>query len=412
MKKTLIFVGLFVAIAAGLLYWNSITITQQDISQVPSAGQPATNKSYTTLPKNVSTQPVSTTSIVQTTPPVTATPVIVPQEQLTVQIYERVSPSVVNITSRVITQSFFGTIPQEGSGSGFVLDKAGHIVTNNHVVEGATTLEVTLSDDTVVPATIVGTDPSVDLAVIKVEVPAEKLAPVQLGNSDGLKPGQFAIAIGNPFGLERTVTTGVISAVNRSLEARNGRPIWGVIQTDAAVNPGNSGGPLLNSQGEVIGINTAIIGPGGGSVGVGFAVPVNTVKRVVPALIQQGHFSHPWLGVGGEALTPGLARRFQQAGISLGTERGILITTVSATGPAGRAGMQGGTRAVIVGNRRYIIGGDIIMAINGASIQTMEELIGYLDNHVLVGETIEVTVMREGRTLNLKVQVGERSADQ
>ncbi len=410
MKKTLIFVGLFIALTAGLLYWNSITLNNQGTQ---SYQPPLTSKNYTTLPKNVSTQPVSTSSIVtQNNPQLSTTPVVVPQEQLTVQIYERVSPSVVNITSRVITQSFFGIIPQEGTGSGFVLDKEGHIVTNNHVVEGATTLEVTLSDDTVVPATIIGTDPSVDLAVIKVDVPSEKLMPVQLGNSDGLKPGQFAIAIGNPFGLERTVTTGVISAINRSLEARNGRPIWGVIQTDAAVNPGNSGGPLLNSQGEVIGINTAIIGPGGGSVGVGFAVPVNTVKRVIPSLIQKGRFSHPWLGIGGDAVTPGLARRFQQVGINLGAERGVLVTEVLSTGPAGRAGMQGGTRAVIVGNRRHIIGGDIITAINGASIKTMEEMIGYLDNHVAVGETIEVTVMREGRALNLQVQVGERPADQ
>ena len=405
MKKTLIGLILLVAVAGGLLWWNTVELNnkgQNGNSSQPTPTLPSTSNTA------VNTQPTS--------PPISApiptSTVIVPPEQLVVDIYERVSPSVVNITSRVITQSFFGPIPQEGTGSGFVLDKQGYIVTNNHVVEGASTIEVTFSDDTVVPARVVGTDPNVDLAVIKVEVPAEKLIPVTLGNSEGLKPGQLAIAIGNPFGLERTVTTGVISAINRSLEAENGRPIWGIIQTDAAVNPGNSGGPLLNSQGQVIGVNTAIIGPGGGSVGVGFAVPVNTVKRVVPSLIQSGRFAHPWLGVAGDSITPGLARRFQQGGINLGTERGVLITQVLSSGPAGRAGVRGGSREAIVGNRRYLIGGDIITAIEGTPVKSMEELIGYLDVHVAVGQMVELTLMREGQPLNVKVQVGERPADQ
>ncbi|MBI1743354.1 trypsin-like peptidase domain-containing protein [Candidatus Acetothermia bacterium] len=410
MKKTLIGMILLIAVAGGLLWWNTVELNnkgQNGNSSQPTSTLPSTSNTA------VNTQPTPPAS---TSPPISApTPtstVIVPQEQLVVDIYERVSPSVVNITSRVITQSLFGPIPQEGTGSGFVLDKQGYIVTNNHVVEGASTIEVTFSDDTVVPARVVGTDPNVDLAVIKVEVPAEKLIPVTLGNSEGLKPGQLAIAIGNPFGLERTVTTGVISAINRSLEAENGRPIWGIIQTDAAVNPGNSGGPLLNSQGQVIGVNTAIIGPGGGSVGVGFAVPANTVKRVVPSLIQSGRFAHPWLGVGGDSITPGLARRFQQGGINLGTEHGVLITQVLSSGPAGRAGVRGGSREAIVGNRRYLIGGDIITAINGTPVKSMEELIGYLDSHVAVGQMVELTLMREGQPLSAKVQVGERPADQ
>lgn len=410
MRKTFIVAVLLISIAGAFLLWNNITLNNQESRQ----SEPQTSKNITQpLYRSTSTEPTQTSSISFKQPSSSSTTVIVPQEELVVEVYQRVSPSVVNITSTVITEDFFfRPVPQQGTGSGFVIDQQGHILTNYHVVEGATSIEVTFSDDTVVPATVVGTDPSVDLAVIKVNVPTEKLMPVSLGDSEALKPGQLAIAIGNPFGLERTITTGVISAINRSLEAENGRPIWGIIQTDAAVNPGNSGGPLLNSQGRVIGVNTAIIGPSGGSVGVGFAVPVNTVKRVVPSLIQQGRFPHPWLGIGGDALTPGLARRFQQSGINLGAERGILITQVLASGPAGRAGMRGGTRAVVVGNRRYAIGGDIITAINGTPIKTMEEMIGYLDNHVTVGQAIEATVIRDGQQINLHVQVGERPEDQ
>jgi S1-C subfamily serine protease len=410
MRKTLIGIALFISIAGAFLLWNSITLNDQESRQ----SQPQTSKNITQPSyRSTSAEPTQASSISFKRPPSSSTTVIVPQEELVVEIYQRVSPSVVNITSTVITEDFFfRPVPQQGTGSGFVIDQQGHILTNHHVIEGATSIEVTFSDDTVVPATVIGTDPSVDLAVVKVNVPTEKLMPVPLGDSETLKPGQLAIAIGNPFGLERTITTGVISAINRSLQAENGRPIWGIIQTDAAVNPGNSGGPLLNSQGHVIGVNTAIIGPSGGSVGVGFAVPVNTVKRVVPSLIQYGRFPHPWLGVGGDALTPGLARRFQQSGINLGAERGILITQVLASGPAGRAGMRGGTRAVVVGNRRYVIGGDIITAINGAPVKTMEEMIGYLDNHVSVGQAIEVTAIRDGRQINLQVQVGERPEDQ
>ena len=322
------------------------------------------------------------------------------EEQLVINVYEQVSPAVVHIASRVITLSFFwGPIPQEGTGSGFVIDKEGHIVTNNHVVEGADEVEVTLSDGTRVPAEVVGTDPFNDLAVIKINVPSAKLYPVELGSSADLRVGQRAIAIGNPFGLDRTLTTGVISSLGRPLEAENGRVIYNVIQTDAAINPGNSGGPLLDSRGRVIGVNTAIRT---GAENIGFAVPVDTVKRVVPELIERGRYRHPWLGTLSYSIDPELVQ-----GLRLPVEKGILVAQIYRDSPAAKADLRGGNREVTVGNRRILAGGDIIVAINGQPIENHEDLTVYLETETQVGQVVELTIMRGDQEMTIEVELGE-----
>lgn len=322
------------------------------------------------------------------------------EEQLVINVYEQVSPAVVHIASRVITLSFFwGPIPQEGTGSGFVIDKEGHIVTNNHVVEGADEVEVTLSDGTRVPAEVVGTDPFNDLAVIKINVPSAKLYPVELGSSADLRVGQRAIAIGNPFGLDRTLTTGVISSLGRPLEAENGRVIYNVIQTDAAINPGNSGGPLLDSRGRVIGVNTAIRT---GAENIGFAVPVDTIKRVVPELIERGRYRHPWLGTLSYSIDSELAQS-----LGLPVEKGIMVAQIYRGSPAARAGLRGGDREVIVGNRRILAGGDIIVAINGQPIENHEDLTVYLETETQVGQVVELTILRGDREMTIEVELSE-----
>ncbi len=326
-----------------------------------------------------------------------------PEEEIVIGIYRAVSPGVVHISSTVLTQDFlFRIIPERGTGSGIIVDDRGYILTNSHVVENADSLEVTLADKSKVPAKLVGRDPNNDLAVIRVSVPREKLTPLKLGDSDQLQVGQMAIAIGNPFGLDRTVTRGVVSALGRSLKAETGRQIRNVIQTDAAINPGNSGGPLLNSRGEVIGINTAIFSPSGGSVGIGFAIPVNTAKKLLPLLIARGRVSHPWLGITGLDVTPNLART-----LSLPVKEGVMIAQVAPGGPAARAGLRGSDRRVRVGNYMMNVGGDIIQALDGQRIASVDDLTAFLDEHKKVGDDVRVDVLREGKPQTMTVQLGE-----
>lgn len=324
-------------------------------------------------------------------------------EQGIIRIYREVSPAVVHITSTAVGLDFyFNPVPQKGTGSGFIIDKLGHIVTNNHVVEDARSLEVTLADGSKVPATLVGRDPLSDLAVIRINVPPTKLHLVQLGDSDQLQIGQIAIAIGNPFGLDRTVTTGVVSALNRTLKTPSGREIQKVIQTDAAINPGNSGGPLLNSRGEVVGINTAIFSPSGGSVGIGFAIPVNTARRVIAELIAKGRVSHPWLGISGLSVNPEISRV-----LDLPIEHGVLVVRVSPRSPASEAGIRGGRRRIRVGNTILWVGGDLLIEIDGRKIDRMEDLITYLESHKRVGEVVELGILRDGRQFQVEVILGE-----
>lgn len=345
--------------------------------------------------------PTATPVIIVATPTPLSADLMEPidiEEQLITNVYERVGPSVVHITARVITMNFFfGAMPSEGTGSGFVIDKEGHIVTNYHVVEDADSIEIRFSDELSLPAEVVGTDPGNDLAVLQVDIPAEQLTPLELGSSADLRVGQRAIAIGNPFGLDQTLTTGVISALGRPLQTESDNYIFNVIQTDAAINPGNSGGPLLNSRGQVIGVNTAIRQ---NAEGIGFAVPVDTVKRVVPALITKGTYPHPWLGLLGYSITPGLAEALQ-----LPVEKGVLVAQLYRRGPAVEAGIQGAQREVIVGNRRLLIGGDIITAIDGTPISDWNDLSEYLELNTVVGDTVSISLLRGDQPMEVELML-------
>jgi putative serine protease PepD len=325
------------------------------------------------------------------------------EEEIVIGVYRTAGPGVVHITSTVLSQDFFfRVVPDRGTGSGLIVDDRGYILTNNHVVENADSLDVTLADQSKVPAKLVGRDASNDLAVIRINVPREKLTPLRLGDSAQLQVGQMAIAIGNPFGLDRTITRGVVSALGRSLQSDTGRQIRNVIQTDAAINPGNSGGPLLNSRGEVIGINTAIFTPSGGSIGIGFAIPINTAKKLLPQLIARGRASHPWLGISAMEITPDLARALNLPG-----KEGVMIAKVSPGSPAARAGLRGGQRRVRIRNYIFAVGGDIIVALDGRKIATVDELTGFLDENKRVGEDVRVDILRDGTPLSVVAQLGE-----
>jgi S1-C subfamily serine protease len=347
------------------------------------------------------TQPAATqTPVVIVLTPTPLPPGITSQanveEQLVINVYAQVSPAVVCITARDQFGSCFG--------SGFIIDREGHIVTNNHVAGADPELLVTLADDHTVPAEVVGADAGTDLAVLKVDVPPEELTPVLLGDSSALRVGQRAIAIGNPFGLERTVTTGVISSVGRTLPRDDSDfQIAQVIQTDAAINPGNSGGPLLNSQGQVIGINTAIRSLTGVNSGVGFAIPVDIVKRVVPELIAQGRYRHPWLGVTGLSISPEMV-----AAMSLPVDSGVLIFRVEPDSPAERASLLGGDRDVVVSGRPMRAGGDILVAINESVVKGFDDLINYLASFTSVGDVVKLTVVRNGEQIGLELTLEER----
>jgi S1-C subfamily serine protease len=327
-----------------------------------------------------------------------------------IRVYETASAGVVNITNRSYGYDFyFRPVPQEGTGSGFVYDKQGHVITNYHVIEGAEELFVTLPDETTVPAELVGTDASNDLAVLKIDVAPEQLYPIPVGTSTDLRVGQFVVAIGNPFGFDSTLTVGVISALGRVIESPNERFIGEIIQTDAAINPGNSGGPLLDLEGRVIGVNTAIFSPSRASAGIGFAVPADTVRLVVPTLIERGYFPHPWLGVTYIwNLTPERAEVLREAGMDLPVDEGLLIIEVASRSPAADAGLRGGQQQVRIGRMVLTIGGDILTAVNGEPITDDEDLIRYLDTRTRVGETIEVTIWREGEQRTIPITLQER----
>ncbi|MGD2178692.1 MAG: trypsin-like peptidase domain-containing protein [Anaerolineae bacterium] len=323
-------------------------------------------------------------------------------------VYDQAGSAVVNVTSVTYAfDFFFNPVPQEGTGSGFVYDEKGHIVTNYHVIEDAEELSVALADGQTYPAEIVGQDPTNDLAVIRID--AEDLPePVPLGDSDALRVGQFVVAIGNPFGLERTLTAGVISSLGRVIRGPDNRFIGEVIQTDAAINPGNSGGPLLDLSGRVIGVNSQIVSPSQANAGVGFAVPSNTVRRVVPELIARGRYPHPWLGIEPISLTAERARAFRQAGMEGVVEKGVLVLQVVPGGPAEEAGIRGGSRIVRIGRYRVPLGGDIITAINGEPIADYQDLTVYLETETRVGDIVEVTVIRDGEEQTIEVTLEER----
>jgi len=348
------------------------------------------------------------------------------EEQLLVNVYKRLNPSVVNIRVVKLLENEglqlpdipgFPEIPQSpdefyqrGSGSGFVIDKSGHIVTNNHVVESAEEVQVTFHDGTTLRAEVIGTDPDSDLAVVLVDAPQDMLLPVELGDSDQLEVGQRAIALGNPYGLRGTLTTGIISALGRSLPIGRASQVIGarfcipeLIQTDAAINPGNSGGPLLNSQGRVIGVNTAY----DPSVsGVGFAVPINTVKRVVPTLIREGRYDYPWLGISGTDVSLEIAEE-----MDLPVQRGAIVLEVTPDSPADEAGLRGSSRTVTSLGSELRVGGDVIVRIDDQPVLEFEDILVYILRNTEVGQEIELTIIRNGREQTVKATLGARPSD-
>jgi S1-C subfamily serine protease len=333
--------------------------------------------------------------------PVIADPTVATDEQNNIEIYRTVSPGVVNITSKGYARNMFGVYPTEGTGSGAIIDEQGHILTNFHVVQGARQLEVQVENEKF-PARLIGTDPDNDIAVIKIN-PPHNLTVVRLGSSQGLMVGQKVLAIGNPFGLQRTLTTGVISGLERPIQSpRTGRTIEGAIQTDASINPGNSGGPLLNSRGEMIGINTQIISPNEGSVGIGFAVPVDTAKKIIPDLIAKGYVAYPWLGISSIPIDRTTARQLQ-----LPVEEGILIGNVYRGGGAADAGLRGTVmRQTYMGNEIEQIG-DVIVAIDNQPIKNSSDLARVLKNKQ-AGQTVQVQLLRQDRQMNVPVRLTER----
>jgi len=328
--------------------------------------------------------------------PVAARGPLLPEEQRAISIFEGARASVVYITTLVSRTDFFTLkvfeIPQ-GTGSGFIWDEAGNLVTNFHVIYEAQNVQVTLSDRSVFKAEVVGVAPDKDLAVLRIKAPREKLPPLGIGTSSDLKVGQSVYAIGNPFGLDQTLTTGIISALGREIESLTRRPIQGVIQTDAAINPGNSGGPLLDSAGRLIGVNTAIYSPSGAYAGVGFAVPIDTVSRIIPQLIAFGKVIQPGLGV--QVVEDSVAKQ-------VGIDEGVLILDVDRRGAAARAGMMP-TRYDSEGN---VVLGDIIVVIEGQSIKTSDDLYKALERYN-VGDEVRVEVIRGGRKRTLTVRLQE-----
>ena len=320
-------------------------------------------------------------------------------EETVASVYERVNPAVVEIKVKQPGTGWYG-MPREGQGSGFLIDKDGHILTNNHVVEGVSSVEVVLDQRTSLDGEVIGRDPFNDLALVKVDASkVSHITPVTLGDSDSVRPGQMAIAVGCPLGLEDTITVGVISGLDCSITSKMGRAITNLIQTDAAINPGNSGGPLLNSQGEVIGINTAIAieSPETGANGIGFAISINTAKQVLPELKRGEEITRPWLGISGTAITEKLAEA-----LNLPVDRGVYVITVVPDSPAAKAGLQGsGTDPT--GQPQE--GGDIITTIDGYQVASVEELIQFF-NGKKAGDKITLTVIRDGQTLQVPVTLG------
>jgi putative serine protease PepD len=327
---------------------------------------------------------------------------LLPDEEVNARIYKEFSPGVVNITTVVVNYDFFlSPVPGAGTGSGSIIDKQGHILTNDHVVEKANQIQVTLADGGKFPARLIGADADSDLAVIKIDVPPERLTVVPIGTSSDLVVGQKVLAIGNPFGLDRTLTVGIISSLGRSIRAQNGRLIRGIIQTDAAINPGNSGGPLLDTSGGMIGVNSAIFTPSGGNIGIGFAIPADEARKVVPQLIAKGYVSRAWLGIAGQNITPEIAKA-----LNLPVSRGILIAQVVKGSPAEKAGLRGGRRPMQLFHQRLIIGGDLIIRIEGKEIEGTEALTDLIESKN-PGDALHLTILRDGEHHDMTVTLEE-----
>jgi S1-C subfamily serine protease len=338
-------------------------------------------------------------------------------DRLTInQIYSRSAPGVVQITAtstqQVQPDPFFGnpfglqSQTQQALGSGFVIDKAGHIVTNYHVVQGASRVEVSFSNNEKVRARVVGVDPSTDIAVLQVNTHSRALTPLNLGNSDSVRVGDAVVAIGNPFGLDRSITSGIVSALQRPIQAPNGFTIDHVIQTDAALNHGNSGGPLLNAQGQVVGVNAQIQtgGTSDGNVGIGFAIPINTVRNVVAQLIAHGKIEHAFLGIYAKPIQPDVAKLFH-----LPVSQGLLVGTVEKGSGAAKAGLRGSTNQVTVSGESWPLGGDVILTVDGAKADSIERLRDAVSAKQ-PGDSIKLGILRGSKHLTLTVKLGRQPA--
>lgn len=410
MKKTVRTIGIFIVMAAILA------------ACMPTA--------------SAATQAVAPTAIVATQAPAQSNTSanLMDQEQTYEAVYALANPSVVNIqvvigSSSTTTSSQDNNnqiipgfpefqIPQQqtpttAEGSGFIYDTQGHIVTNNHVVEGATKITVTFSDSTQAAATLVGTDPGADLAVIKVDVDASLLKPLTLADFSTVKVGQIVAAIGNPFGLQGSMSTGIVSGLGRMLESSSSSSrtqntlnfsIPDMIQTDTAINPGNSGGPLLNMNGEVIGVNTAIETTSGTNSGVGYAIPSSIVKAVADELIKNGKVEHSWLGIAGTSLTADLA---QAMGLDA-NQRGVLISEISSGGPADKAGLRGSSKSAMVDGIQYSIGGDVITSIDGNQVKNFDDLLSYIFLNTKAGQKVELGILRDGKAQTVTVTLAAR----
>jgi S1-C subfamily serine protease len=348
----------------------------------------------------------STTTVVREVQSGTAEPATFPSSggKKISDIYEGAKHGVVQVTSTsVVSDNLFGAQEQQAQGSGFVIDKDGHVVTNYHVVQGAKKVQVSFSDEEQMNATVVGTDPSTDIAVLKIQgAMSRSLTPLVLGDSNRVKVGDAVVAIGNPFGLERTVTAGIVSALQRQIQAPNGFQIDEVIQTDAAINHGNSGGPLLNAKGDVIGVNAQIETESGGNVGIGFAIPIDTVKDVASQLIKEGKVEHAYLGVELATITSDLANNFR-----VPVDKGVLIQHVRDGSPAAGAGLKGGTTQVVLAGQTFWLGGDVITKADGQAVETSDQLASVVTSKQ-PGDSLDLEVHRGQETLNVTVELGRQ----
>ena len=326
------------------------------------------------------------------------------EESINVRVYREVSPAVANILTKATEYDFFmDPVPVEGAGSGFVIDPRGYILTNFHVVQEAQSIEVVLGDKSRYPAKFIGADQRNDVALVKIDPKGKKLVVLALGDSSNLQVGQKVLAIGNPFGFQSTLTTGVVSALGRTVQTSQSTFIDEAIQTDAAINRGNSGGPLIDSHGQVIGINSAIYTPSGTTAGIGFAIPINTAKRIAHDLITEGRVREAYLGV--QTLSVG---GWLSEALDLPVQEGLLIEDAKQGGPAAAAGLHGGNQQALAGMQRITIGGDVIVAIDGEKIANQSDMNLVLNRH-RPGDTVKVTVYRGGKKLELPVKLGERA---
>jgi S1-C subfamily serine protease len=368
--------------------------------------QPQAAAPQSVAPPVVAAVPVAPVALAATT----AQSVVPGAADASIRVYKDVSPSVVTVVGSTVRAGFRQEPTPSGTGSGFMIDGDGRILTNNHVVDDADKLEVSLPDGSTIPAELIGRDPRFDVAVIKANIPPALLKPVKMADSDAVEIGELAIAIGNPFGLERTITMGIVSA-RRPIVAEPGGfgVLVNAIQTDAAINPGNSGGPLLNARGEVIGINTlGRVGPGGSQAGLNFAIPINNAKLVMNDLIKSGKYAHPFVGIASADITQAIAEQ-----LKLPVKEGLLIQSVEPNSGGARAGLRGGGGAQeTVRSRQIATGGDIVTAIDGIKVKRPEDFVAYLELNKKAGDRVMLTIVRDGQTRDIEVTLGERPIPQ